>query len=63
LPHVSDVDDSVRAITADGGKLLMPAMDLPVGKSAMMADPMSTAFYVMKPIPPANKRLFVNGRG
>jgi predicted enzyme related to lactoylglutathione lyase len=53
--HVSDVDAAVRAITADGGKLLMPAMDLPVGKIAMMADPMGTVFYVMKPIPPADK--------
>ena len=53
--HVSDVDATVRAITADGGKLLMPAMDLPVGKIAMMADPMGAPFYVMKPIPPADK--------
>jgi uncharacterized protein len=53
--HVSDVDASVRAITADGGKLLMPAMDLPVAKIAMVADPMGAAFYVMKPIPPADK--------
>src|ERR1700704_5910764 len=36
--HVSDVDATVRAITADGGKLLMSAMDLSVGKIAMMAD-------------------------
>jgi uncharacterized protein len=53
--HVSDVDASVRAITADGGKLLMPAMDLPVGKIAMMADPMGSVFYVMTPFPPADK--------
>jgi hypothetical protein len=53
--HVSDVDASVRAITADGGKLLLPAMDLPVGRIAMVADPMGAAFYVMNPIPPAGK--------
>jgi uncharacterized protein len=53
--HVNDVDASVRAITADGGKLLMPAMDLPVGRIAMMADPMGAVFYVMKPIPPHDK--------
>jgi uncharacterized protein len=53
--HVSDVDASVRAVAADGGKLLMPATDLPVGRIAMMADPMGTPFYVMKPIPPADK--------
>jgi len=53
--HVSDVDASVRAITADGGKLLMPPIDLPVGKIAMMADLMGSPFYVMRPIPPADK--------
>jgi uncharacterized protein len=53
--HVADVDASVQAIVADGGKLLMPRMDLPVGSIAMVADPMGTPFYVMKPIPPPGK--------
>jgi predicted enzyme related to lactoylglutathione lyase len=53
--HVIDVDASVQAIVADGGGTLMPAMDLPVGRIAMMADPMGTPFYVMKPIPPPDK--------
>jgi uncharacterized protein len=53
--YVGDVDASVRGIIADGGKLLMPAFDLPVGRIAMMADPMGSPFYVMKPIPPADK--------
>jgi predicted enzyme related to lactoylglutathione lyase len=53
--HVNDVDASVRAIVADGGKLLMPRMDLPVGKIAMVTDPLGTPFYVMTPIPPPDK--------
>lgn len=49
--HVNDVDASIRAVVADGGSMLMPAVDLPVGRIALIADPMGTAFYVMKPIP------------
>ncbi len=53
--HVADVDAAVKAIEGDGGKTLMPRMDLPVGKIAMVADPMGTPFYVMAPIPPPDK--------
>ncbi len=53
--HVADVDAATRAIVADGGKVLMPRMDLPVGKIAMVADPMGSPFYVMDPIPPPGK--------
>jgi uncharacterized protein len=53
--HVADVDAAVSAISTDGGKCLMPAMDLPVGRFALVTDPMGTAFYVMKPVPPASK--------
>ena len=53
--HVADVDATVAAIVADGGHVLMPRKDLPVGSIAMVADPMGTPFYVMKPIPPAGK--------
>lgn len=53
--HVDDVDATVQQIEADGGKLLMPVMSLPVGRIAMLADPMGTPFYVMHPIPPADK--------
>ncbi len=52
---VEDVDTSVREIVADGGKVLMPPMDLPVGKIAMVTDPLGVPFYVMKPVPPAGK--------
>ena len=53
--HVANVDAAVAAIEADGGRTLMPKLDLPVGAIAMVADPMGTAFYVMTPIPPSGK--------
>jgi uncharacterized protein len=44
-----DVDASVAALTARGGTVLMPAMDLEgVGRMAMVADPQGAVFYVMK---------------
>lgn len=53
--NVKDVDVAVKAIEADGGKTLMPKMALPVGEIAMVADPMGSPFYVMRPIPPPDK--------
>ena len=53
--HVADVDRAVTAIEVDGGRLLMPRRDLPVGAIAMVADPMGAPFYVMAPIPPPGK--------
>jgi len=53
--HVADVSAAVKAIEADGGKALMPRMDLPVGSIAMVTDPMGAPFYVMTPIPPPGK--------
>lgn len=46
---VDDVDKAVADIVADGGKVQMPATDLPVGRMAMVADPQGAPFYVMKP--------------
>ena len=43
---VDDVDTSATAITAAGGSVLMPAMDLEgVGRMAMVADPQGAPFY------------------
>ena len=50
--HVTGVDAAIDAIQADGGALQMPAMDLPVGRIAMVTDPQGAAFYIMDPIPP-----------
>lgn len=44
-----DVDATVQAILADGGALLMPAVDLTVGRIAMVTDPQGAAIYVMTP--------------
>jgi predicted enzyme related to lactoylglutathione lyase len=37
--HVADVDAAVEAIKADGGAVQMAAMDIPVGRIAMVTDP------------------------
>ena len=53
--HVPDVDASVAAIEAAGGKTWMAPFDIPnVGRIAMVTDPQDAPFYIMKPIPPAN---------
>lgn len=51
--YVPDVDATITAITTDGGSVLMPATDLPVGRIAMVADPQGAPFYLMNPTPPA----------
>ena len=53
---VDDVDKATDAIVAAGGKLQMPAIDLPVGRFAMVTDPQGAPFYVMKPTPPPGKK-------
>ena len=46
---VDDVDASAETITASGGNILMPAMDIPgVGRMAMAADPQAAPFYIMR---------------
>ena len=57
LPYlqVADVDAEVSAIEKEGGKALMPATDLDVGRIAMLADPQGIPIYIMKPIPPEGK--------
>lgn len=52
---VDDVDATVSEIEARNGKALMPPFDIPQGRIAMVADPQGNPFYVMKPMPPANK--------
>lgn len=50
--YVADVDAAVAAILADGGRVIMPKMTLPVGAMALMGDPQGVPFYVMTPVPP-----------
>ncbi|MFZ5745158.1 MAG: VOC family protein [Pseudomonadota bacterium] len=50
---VDDVDASLAAIVAAGGKSLMPARDVPMaGRIALVADPDGAPFYIMTPTPP-----------
>lgn len=53
--YTPDVDATLAGIEADGGKIIMPASDLPVGRIALAADPGGVAFYVMTPVPPAGQ--------
>lgn len=47
---VDDVDRCVESVEHGGGKVMMPAMDIPgVGRIAMVADPQGAPFYTMKP--------------
>lgn len=50
--YVPDVDAEIASIEAEGGKLQMPATDLPVGRIAMVADPQGVPIYLMTPVPP-----------
>ena len=54
--YAEDVDATVAAVTADGGKTLIPAHDAPgIGRFAMVTDPVGVPFYLMKPTPPADQ--------
>lgn len=57
LPYLysNDVDATLKAMEAAGGSVQMPAVDLPVGRIAMVADPQGVPIYVMDPIPPVGK--------
>lgn len=53
--HVANVDKAIDAIVADGGKLHMPKMTIEVGSIAMVTDPQGAPFYIMAPVPPADR--------
>jgi predicted enzyme related to lactoylglutathione lyase len=51
---VADVDATIRAVEADGAKVMMPAMDIAdVGRIALVADPDGAPIYLMTPAPEA----------
>jgi len=53
---VPDVDATVTAVEAKGGKTQMPANTIEnVGRMAMVTDPQGAPFYVMTPTPPPAK--------
>lgn len=43
-----DVDATVELVTTNGGSVQMPPMDIPVGRFAVVADPMGAHFTVFK---------------
>lgn len=46
---VNDVDASLEKITGAGGRVVMPAWDIPgVGRLALVTDPQGIPFYVMR---------------
>lgn len=48
---VDDVDHTLARIVAAGGKVQMPASDIPeVGRIAMVTDPQGVPFYIMRAI-------------
>jgi predicted enzyme related to lactoylglutathione lyase len=50
---VDDCDAAAKAVEAAGGKILMPARDVPMaGRIAMVADCCGAPFYIMTPTPP-----------
>jgi uncharacterized protein len=53
--HAADLDATVAAILADGGRQLAPRMDIPEGAFAMVTDPLGTPFYLMQPNPPEDR--------
>ncbi|GAA1176943.1 hypothetical protein F4556_005592 [Kitasatospora gansuensis] len=50
--HAEDVEAIVTAATANGGSVLMPAVDVPeVGRIAWLTDPFGAVFALLKPNP------------
>jgi predicted enzyme related to lactoylglutathione lyase len=50
---VADADQAAEKVTALGGKVLNPPMDIPnIGRFAVVADPQGAVFSVMKFLPP-----------
>jgi hypothetical protein len=45
---VEDVDACARRVGELGGKILVPPMDIPVGRFAVVEDPTGAAFYIIR---------------
>lgn len=52
---VDDIDASLSAIEADGGRTCMPRTDIAEGSFALMTDPQGAGFYLMRPKPPEDR--------
>ena len=53
--HVDDVAAAVAQVESLGGKTHMPPRTIDVGTMAMVADPQGAPFYLMAPVPPADR--------
>lgn len=48
--HVADIDAALKTVEAEGGQVIMPAMDIPnVGRLAHIVDPAGAFVALMKP--------------
>ena len=45
---VASTDDAVTAVEPRGGRVLMPAMDTPFGRFAVVSDPWGAPFELMQ---------------
>jgi predicted enzyme related to lactoylglutathione lyase len=46
---VANADDTIRRAQELGGKVMMPAMDMPEGRFAVLTDPQGAAFAIIQP--------------
>ncbi len=47
---VADVDATIEKVTEKGGKLVVPAMDIPtIGRMALISDPQDAYVWIFKP--------------
>jgi len=46
---VDDTDAAIERAVAAGGKVMVPAFDMPYGRMAVIADPMGATFSIVKP--------------
>ncbi len=46
---VDDTDATVERVVEAGGKVMVPAFDMPYGRMAVIADPMGATFSIVKP--------------
>jgi len=53
--RVEDVDASTAAVAEHGGKVLMDAFDIPVGRMAVVQDPQGATFALFKEADPASE--------
>ncbi len=45
---IDNADATIEAVTSRGGNVLMPAMDLPIGRIAVVTDPQGAAFAIIQ---------------